>query len=335
MSKERKKKVTVASIAAEANVSPATVSRVINQRHDLVTESTISQVHEAMARLGYELSIPETPVLRKRPLILLNIPDGNIFYTEVIRGALSSANSHGCHLLVNQAPLDHGSIRDFLELLRRVDASGVITLNHVHADVLESIRNVVPVIQCSEYNTDIDLPFVSIQNAKAAKDATEYLIARGRNKIAFINGPTFYMYAKERRKGFLDAINNAHLTIPRNWIVDLPEINYDMAYSAACQLLNSDPIPNAFFAVSDTLAAAVLKAAIKYHYRVPQDIMVIGFDNTDYSVICTPSITTVSQPKFQEGFTACEMLLTLMNNPLAEVNSIYLETEFIVRETTS
>ena len=132
----------------------------------------------------------------------------------------------------------------------------------------------------------------------------------------------------------MDAIEEAHLTIPRNWAVDLPENNYEMAYSAVCQMLNSDPVPNAFFAVSDTLAAAVLKAARKFQFKVPEDIMVVGFDNTSISYMCTPSITTVNQPEFQEGFTACELLIKKIMDPETEVNSILLETELIIRETT-
>lgn len=162
----------------------------------------------------------------------------------------------------------------------------------------------------------------------------EYLISRGRNKIALINGSASYRYSRERREGFYEAMEEAGLTVPGSWTVDLPEINYEMAYAAVCQILNAEPIPNAFFCVSDTLAAAVLKAARHYHYRVPQDIMVVGFDNTGISRMCSPSITTVSQPVFQEGFTSCELLLKMVENPEAEVNSILLETELIVRETT-
>ena len=92
-------------------------------------------------------------------------------------------------------------------------------------------------------------------------------------------------------------------------------------------------LPNAFFCASDTLAAAVIKAARHFQYKVPNDIMVVGFDNTAISYMCTPAITTVNQPQFQEGFIACELLLKKIVSPDAEVNSILLETELIIRET--
>ena len=327
-------KITVSDIAKEAKVSPATVSRVINHRYDLVTENTVKTVHEAMKALGYDIPA-ENPVHEKnRPLIMVHVPDGNPFYEKILQGVLASANAHGCHLLFSQGPLDRSSTGNFLDLLKRVNVSGAIILNHVSADLLMEISTRVPLIQCTEYNPEVNLPYVSIDDRKAARTATSYLIARGRNKVAFLNGPTTFKYARERKRGYYDAIEEANLTIPGNWIVDLPEINYEMAYSAACQMLNSEPLPNAFFTVSDTLAAAVIKAARQFHYKVPQDIMVVGFDNTTISYMYSPAITTVNQPAFQEGFTACELLIKKMMDPSAEVNSILLETELIIRETT-
>ncbi len=108
-----------------------------------------------------------------------------------------------------------------------------------------------------------------------------------------------------------------------------------MAYATTCQLLTDEVIPNAFFTASDTLAAAVIRAAKRYNYNVPKDITVIGFDNIDLSSMFSPTITTVSQPKFQMGFSACEMLLEKISNPNFATRSILLDTELIVRESTS
>ncbi|HHV11155.1 MAG TPA: LacI family transcriptional regulator [Clostridiales bacterium] len=328
-------KITVSKIAAGAGVSPATVSRVLNHRH-LVKPETIEQVENAMKALGY--SIPEHKITapREEPVIILNIPNiNNLFYTEVIQGATMSANSHGCHLLINQSPLDHGSFHGFCSLIRRVNAAGVIFLNQVPSELLHQINQMVPVIQCCEYNQDADLPYVSIDDCRAAMKATEYLIASGKNKIAFINGPLSFKYAMERQRGFLTAMSNADLSIPKSWLIQLPEVNYEMAYAAVCQLLTSEVVPGAFFAASDMLAAAAIRAAKRYHYHVPRDIMVVGFDNIDLSAMYTPSITTVSQPKFQEGFSSCEMLLEKIANPDSATRSILFDTELVIRESTS
>lgn len=332
---EAKKKITVADIAKKAGVSPATVSRVLNQRTDLVTEKTIRLVEDTLLACNYKLPEKKEDKPQERPVILCNMPSlQNIFYTEVIQGMVSSAGAHGCHLIFNQMPLDYGSLQDFISLIKRVNAVGLIILNKISTEILQKINEIIPIIQCSEYNPDSHIPYVSVLNNKATQEAIRYLISIGRNKIAFINGPISFTYAKEREKGFLTAMENAHLHVPRNWIVHLPDINHEMAYAAACQILNSDVIPNAFFTASDTLAAATLRACRRYHYNVPRDIAVVGFDNTELATLCTPSITSVSQPAFQIGFSACEMLLERIASPSDEPRSLLLETELIIRESS-
>ena len=331
-----KKKITVSEIARESGVSPATVSRVLNHP-DLVKEDTLRLVENTMQALGH------TPVIKNRtpnsinqPIIVLNLSDiDNAFYTEIIKGATVSANAHGCYLLINQIPISSHTIADYCNLLKRVNAIGTILLTQLSTDLLSRINSLAPVVQCCEFNPDAPFPYISIDDRKAAQRATEHLIACGRNKIAFINGPRSYKYASERKLGFLDALNNADLSCPPNWVIQLPEVNYDMAFAATSQLLNSDNIPNAFFVISDAFAAAVIKAAKRYHYNVPRDIMVVGFDNIPLAYMFSPSITTINQPKFQEGYSACEMLLEIAGNPEASPKSILLDTELIIRESTS
>ena len=112
------------------------------------------------------------------------------------------------------------------------------------------------------------------------------------------------MYAQKRRLGFLDSIKTANLTIPENWIVSIGEIDYDMAFSTCYRLLSLENAPKAFFAVSDIFAIAAINAAEQFNLRVPEDIMVVGFDNLEVSRMAHPAITTVSQPRRQMGYSA-------------------------------
>ena len=104
--------------------------------------------------------------------------------------------------------------------------------------------------QCCEYNDHADYPYVSIDDTRAAELATEYLLSNGGSKIALINGPGNFKYARRRQEGFMNALRNAEVMIPKQWIVQLPEVSYEMAYAAICRLLNSDSRPNAFFTIS-------------------------------------------------------------------------------------
>ena len=329
------KKITVQDIAKEAGVSPATVSRVINHR-ELVNEETLDIVESAMRKLGYYAAAPSTSQKSKKKILLLNCPQGsNPFYEEVLSGAIASANSHDYYLVLNYDSAATRSFEEFQGLIRGVNASGVILLNQMPEPMLSRINNLTPVVQCCEYNPESALPYVSIDDFSAAQQATNYLIAAGRNKIAFLNGPQKYKYAKERLRGYRYAMEAASLSIPPSWNIQIPEINYDMAYTVVSQLLSSEQRPNAFFAASDVLATAIINAARRYHLRVPEDIMVIGFDNISICQMVRPSITTVNQPKFQLGYTACEILIELISNPGSQPKSMMLATELIVRESTS
>ncbi len=332
----KQEKITIEDIARQAGVSPATVSRVLNHR-ELVKADTAKQVENAMAALGYAFESTASPSIEEQPLIVLNIPGiENVFYQEVIKGARVSAKAHGCHLLINESPLDRGSIRTFCNLLHRVNAAGSILLNRASEEQLKQIRAITPLVQCCEYNEDASgYPYVSIDDFSAAETATGYLCNCGCNKIALINGPLSFKYAVQRQEGYLSALKKAEISVPQNWIIQLPEINYQMAYAAICRLLNSEPRPNAFFVASDIFAAAVIRAAKRFKLNVPRDIMVVGFDNIEFSTMTCPSITTVNQPRLQLGYTACEMLLEMMENPSSSPKSLILDAELVIRESTA
>lgn len=328
-------KITVTQIAEAAGVSPSTVSRVLH-RHRYVKQETVQKVKESMEKL--EIPFPENPpVSCHHPVIIVNIPNlHNILYLDILHGITASANAHCSHMLINQSPLTHSSLEQFIDLIETTNAKGIIVLNQVPADILTTINNLVPVIQCCEFNSEANLPYVSINDYKAAYNTTEYILSTGRNKIAFINGPLSYKYARERQQGFIDAMTDAGISVPANWIVSISSLDceYDMAYVAASRLLTGETIPNAFFGSADTIAASIIKAALHYHFKVPKDIAVVGFDNTNLSTLYTPTITTVEQPSFQEGFTACEMLFEKIQDPSIIQKPILFETKLIVQEST-
>lgn len=328
------KRHTTAEIAKKAGVSPATVSRVIHHR-ELVRSGTVLLVEEAMKKLGVKIPTPPEKKMNQKEVILVNCPAGtNPFYEDVISGVITSANAHGYYTILNYSPINRGTIEDFLQLIKKVHASGVITLGLLSTEILDAVAQEVPLVQCCEYNKNANYPYVSIDDVAAAKKATKYLIGCGRNKIAFLNGPRQYKYAQDRLIGFRQAMNEAKLFVPNSWIIHVPEINYDMAYTIVSQLLTISERPNAIFAASDVLAAAVINAARNHQTLIPEDLMVVGFDNIDYCQITRPTITSVNQPKSQMGFTACEILVENIINSGLSQRTMILSTEMIIREST-
>lgn len=329
----RDKKYRIHDIAEKAGVSPATVSRVINHRN-LVNRGTIDKVESVMKQLGYN---PGSPIIEKnsKDVILVNCPQGiNPFYEEIIRGAITSASAHGFYIILNYDPINKNTINNFLDLIKKINASGVILLSYLSVELLESIYSICPLVQCCEYNNDSPLPHVSIDDYSAAKNVVQFLVSAGRNKIAILNGPTTdFKYARERLRGFLDGMRENNLTVPSSWIAEVPQINFDMAYTIISQMLTSNPLPNAIFAASDVLAAAIINAAGKRKLNIPGDLMVIGFDNLDICRMVHPAITTVNQPKIQMGYTACEILIECITGKGTQPRSMLLSTELIIRES--
>ena len=143
-----------------------------------------------------------------------------------------------------------------------------------------------------------------------------------------------YKYARHRREGYLQALNQAGLQYNPEWYVSIPTVDYTLAYSAIMQALTADPVPDAVFACSDVYAAATINAAKSLGIRVPDQLSVIGFDNIEASRMTHPTITTIAQPGFQMGQQACSILVEKINNPQLPQRHILLNTEFIIREST-
>ena len=331
----QRKSITVADIARQAQVSQATVSRVLTQK-GIVKGDTYDRVIRAMDELGYQYTEAIRTVQPSGSLIIINIPSlENPFYGEIVKGAKSSAMRHGYHLLINEEHVNRNTVGKIIELIKKTRAVGIITLNHIDYDVLQKLSAATTVIQCCEHNEEIDLPYVTIDDLSASMNLTEYLLSMGRRRIAFVSGPERYKYARHRLKGYYSALEAAGITPNPALVIQLPDVTFELAVSAAMQLLNTDNPPDAFFTCSDVYAAAVLRAAHLAGCRVPQDVMVTGFDNIQFSAMSIPSLTTVNQPKTQLGFMACELLLEKTLSPTSPNKKVILETELILRESTS
>ncbi|MBM6926970.1 LacI family DNA-binding transcriptional regulator [Pseudoflavonifractor phocaeensis] len=334
-----KKKVTIYDVAAEANVSIATVSRVMNQP-DSVKEMTTKRVLQAMKTVGYESTnenfLFRVPLIKSaKRLILVVIPNlGNPFYANIVAGIHASALRQDIQYVICQSRNQHLRMESLLDLVSDTHSSGLLLLTPpCDKDTIEKISTVVPTVQCTEHVEGANVSSVSVDNFSAGKAVVQYMLSRGKSRIALLNGPLRFQYARMRLNGYLAALEEAGIPADNSLIANLPEIDYESAYSVMTQLLNSGEPPDSCFAVSDVLGAAAIKAANRANLPVPEKFGVVGFDNTFISTISDPSLTTVNQPCYRMGFLACEMLAEHMNDPHAEVKQIVLETEIIIRDS--
>jgi len=336
MVKGHNKKSTYQDIASDAGVSIATISRVLTGTSK-VKEETRKKVLETMVRHGYDVEeIQANIISQNSEIILLNIPSlENPFYSQIAQGARVAAYRRGYQLLINEEHINENTISNILSLIETVNVAGLIITNHVPTALLTRLDDAGPLVQCCEYDKDLKIPYVSVDDIAATRTIMEYLLSLGRQRIAFINGPIRYKYAQHRLQGYLNSLERAGIAQEPRFIIQLPDVNFDLAASAVMQLLGTDARPDAFFCASDVYAAAVIKSCTRMGLNVPRDIMVVGFDNIEIASMMNPTITTVNQPRYQLGFSSCNLLIELINNPKSSVRNILLETELIVRESTS
>lgn len=332
-----KTKIRISDVARAAGVSNATVSRVLNNR-SVVNGETYRKVINAMNTLGYSHSLGPEPSSGKkmvRDIILLCLPAiNNPFYNEITIGVQNAAQRFGYKTLISTDPLDADGLPRLISVIKNNHVAGIITLTSLTPATLEKLCAVTQVVQCCEYCEGYNVPYVSIDDYQSTKAALYYLLSRGRKKIAFINGPLSYKYARHRKRAYLDFIAENHLPVQDDWIIHLSDVDFSMAVPAVTHLLSNQNLPTAVLTCSDVFASAVIKVAQKYQISVPRELMVVGFDNIYVSSMCEPSITTVNQPKQQLGYMACELLIERFSNPDVKPKQILLDTELVIREST-
>lgn len=332
MKNEQDRKVRMTEIAQMSNVSTTTVSRVMNHP-ELVNEWTRKRVLQVMEQMNCG-GAQRT----RSKIILVIVPDiSNSFYAQIYDGIYAAADRKGYQFIIRQCVMDRLPSRDSIRgLCQATNASGILLLTSATVEEMRSMESVAPVVQCCECLTqNEDFTYVTIDDYRAEYNMTQNLVKSGRKKFAFVNQIPAYKFARERRRGFEDAVREAGLEINPAWMIELSSFNFLMSRSAISQLFRSHgDVPDAIVTVSDIYGVAAIKAVKDNGFSVPDDVAVTGFDNLELCHLIEPSLTTVSQPTFRMGNLACELLIGKIEDPEAKTQQIVLDTEIIVRGST-
>lgn len=241
-------KVTLTDISHETGYSLATVSRVINSV-GIVKPETREQVIAAAVKLGYAIpaGAEAQPSTTPGDVILVCLPTlGNPFYEDVVAGIRKSAQNHGYNVLIREGSINVKTLPSVLSAISSSCTAGVITMDQISVEVLKSISAKVPVVQCCEYNSLANLPYVSVDDYRIGECAVEHLASIGKKRIALLNGPITCKYAQHRLTGFLDTMRRLNLPEDSSMVINLSDILPDLAFSAALHLMKSGNPPDAF-----------------------------------------------------------------------------------------
>lgn len=326
--------VTISDVAKLANVSTATVSRVLSNSGNVKKETT-EKVLEAIQKLNYQPNVLARQLRKlETKTILVVVPDiTNTFFSKILRGIERVAIENDYEVLLGDTGNDVERERGYLDILRQKKADGMILLTaRLESHLLEEMAGEFPVVLACEYLEGSTIPTVSIDNISSARKATEYLINLGHRRIGFISGPLNVILSRDRLKGFRQAMEQHNIPM-ESFLVQEGDFSFESGYNMMMKFLALDQPPTAVFAANDEMAIGAIKAIKSKGLHVPDDISVVGFDDIKFASIYEPALTTISQPMFEIGKKAMELLIKLINKDQLERNQYILEDQLVIRET--
>lgn len=316
------------------------MSRVLNNNAN-ISPKTAERVWEAAKKLGYEPNLLARSLRKQQTnIILVLVPNiTNPYYTHIFSGISDKARKLGYSSFICNTDGDVEREKEFLDMLGRRRADGAILLaTELEAGWLGEYNEKYPIVQCSEYDPDVAIPRVMVDNYKAARDVVKYLRDLGHTKIGTISSKNNYISTQLRLQGYRDELLASGLE-PRDDYVFFASVDYsfDSGLEGTKALLSQRERPTALFCISDVLAQGALAAASELGLSVPGDVTVIGFDDVE-TTRQHPHITTLAQPCAEIGKRATELLHDLMNNgehaSEAEKLDYILPHHLIVRESS-
>ena len=329
---------TMADVAREAQVSVATVSRLLNNQ-SIVSPETAERVYTAIQKLSYEPNLLARNLRRNESRVILILAPNmtNPYYAHILSGIGDTATELGYSALICNTAGNPARERDALELLKKHRADGAILMSSdLGCDWLLEYAGPYPLVQCSEYDPAVDIPHVSIDNTLATRQALEYLINLGHRQIAIIGSENNYISTSLRLKAYRDTLARHNLPLREDYIARASiDYSFSSGKTKAKIVLDAQPCPTAIFCVSDTLALGAITQAREMGYRVPEDVTVVGFDDVEHTTMFHPYITTVAQPCYELGKQSTHLLYSLMSQERDTPRQLILDHHLIVRESSA
>lgn len=328
------RRVTIADVAAEAGVSVATVSKVINGR-DGIAATTASHVQGVVERLGYESSLVARGMRTQRThAIGVLVAEFEPFSAEILKGAGAAVAGTGYAVLAysdaDAGP--RGWERRYLSRLGGTLIDGAVLVT----PTLDSPPAAVPVVAVDPHAGPGVLPTVDSDNLAGAMLGVQHLLDLGHRRIGFLGGRPDLESSVLREAGYVQALLDAGIT-PDPALMRGAGYRRDAAEAATASLLDLAEPPTAVFAANDVSAMGILGAAARLGVRVPDELSVVGFDDIPESATTTPPLTTVRQEIQQLGATAVRLLLRQLDGTPGPSTAPHerLPTRLVVRASTA
>ena len=340
----KKQTATIKEVAERAKVSQMTVSRVLNNQ-SAVKETTRKRVQEAMRALNYRPNIMARNLAGRTGmfigLIYRNPSYG--YLSEFLLGALDTCRKLGHYLIVEEPWVDDNMV-DLERIEKRfLDTSiqALIVVPPLSDDpkIIDTLeRSGISFVCVSPELEAFTGPSVGMDERAAARDMTQYLLSLGHTRVGLIKGPPDHIASELRLAGYKDALKAAGLTFDDR-LVDSGEFTYVSGMRSTSRLLSRTQPPTAIFSTNDDMASGAIAAAHQAGLRVPEDISIVGFDDTENAAAMWPALTTVRQPIRDMARMAIELLAksAAATNVAAtsDLQNVTLDYELVYRDSAA
>lgn len=323
--------VGIKDVAAAAEVSVATVSRVLTNQPN-VRPAVRERVLEAVKKLNYRPNLVARSLRSQQSntigLIVSDIR--NPFFTEVSRAIEDAAYEQGFRVLLCNTDENPEKEILYLDLMHDENVAGVIfSPTYQTAAKLKELKLNFPTVIIDRAVRSSQMDMVVLDNVSAAYQLTSHLIDNGYQRVAAIFDSAS-ITATERRQGYEEALAAQHLPIT-NHLVKIVQHKPGAAYQATLQLLEAGPPPEAIFTGNCRLGAESLAAIKEYNLAIPEKIAFVTFDDTAWASLAQPGITAIAQPTDEIGKTATDLLLQRVADPNRPTRKVVLHGKMLVR----
>ncbi|WP_282940602.1 LacI family DNA-binding transcriptional regulator [Paenibacillus sp. RC67] len=329
--------IKIVDVAAKAGVSPATVSRVLNNNSN-VTSKTKDRVLKIIHELGYQPNAAAKNLRSQKAMAIgVIVPEiNNSYYAEVIKGIENQAYALKYKVLICDTSNNKEKELEFINLLMNKTVDGMILVTPMMSD--EEICHWADMDYCigivGRYIEHDKIPCVYTDNVKFSKEVVNHLVEQGHKEIAFLSGYADAIDSYERLEGYLKGLREHHISFRPEWIEN-GNFNKLGGYEALKRLVDKQVSFTAIYAANDEMALGVYQACTELGIKIPEQLAVIGVDNNRISRYISPQLSTVNQPKNKMGGAIVDRLIhQLERGEITENRVIILESQLIVRDSS-
>jgi LacI family transcriptional regulator len=332
----RREKVTIRQVAEVAGVSIATVSRVVNGHSDVSAE-TREAVERVLRERGYPAGGRRLRTAPATGLIGVMMPVVHPgYFAGILSGISEALYEHDLRVMLCPTRHSHERETSLLDRLADGEADGaILVLPEESGGELRALAAHGFPFVVVDPRTEVPdgIPVVCAAHSSGATQATRHLLGLGHRRIGVIGGPPGWMATQERLRGYQAALAGAGV-LPDKSLVRYSNFRIDGGREEAAALLDLPDPPTAVFAFNDSMAIGVMQEAAARGLRIPDDLSVVGFDDTVEATVVVPALTTVRQPLAELGRTAVSVLLRQLRGRRFEPLRIELETRLVPRNSS-